>query len=155
MSRLIAAIAAAAVLLAGAPALAQSSGPKGAANPEEAAVRATLDHYLAGHATGDPAEFRQAFAPESKLFWIRDGKLMQRTSEDYIAGATGKPAADEAQRKRWIESVDITGTAATAKVVLDYPTVVFTDYMSLLKTPEGWKIINKTFDAAPKPKPKP
>ena len=147
MSRLIAAIAVGAALLAGAPALAQT------ANPEEAAVRATLDHYLAGHATGDPAEFRQAFAPESKLFWIRDGKLMQRTSDDYIAGATGKPAPDEAQRKRWIESVDITGSAATAKVVLDYPTVVLTDYMSLLKMPEGWKIINKIFDAAPKPKP--
>jgi len=147
MSRSIGALALGAVLLAAAPALAQ------AAHPEETAVRAALDHYLAGHATGDPAEFRQAFHDESKLFWIRDGKLMQRTDDEYIAGATGKPAADEALRKRWIESVDVTGTAATAKVVLDYPTVVFTDYMSLLKTPEGWKIVNKTFDAAPKPKP--
>jgi len=147
MSRSIGALALGAVLLMGGPALAH------AAHPEEAAVRAALDHYLAGHATGDPAEFRQAFHDESKLFWIRDGKLMQRTDDEYIAGATGKPAADEALRKRWIESVDVTGTAATAKVVLDYPTVVFTDYMSLLKTPEGWKIVNKTFDAAPKPKP--
>jgi hypothetical protein len=148
MSRTIAAIAAGAVLLAGAPALAQATP----ANPEEAAVRATLDHYLAGHATGDPAEYRQAFDDEAKLFWIRDGKLMQRTDDDYIAGATGKPAPDEARRRRWIESVNITGTAATAKVVLDYPTVVMTDYMSLLKTPQGWKIVNKIFDVAPKPK---
>jgi hypothetical protein len=149
MSRTIAAIAAGAALLAGAPALAQVTP----ANPEEAAIRVTLDHYLAGHATGDPAEYRQAFDDEAKLFWIRDGKLMQRTDDDYIAGATGKPAPDEAQRRRWIESVNITCTAATAKVVLDYPTVVMTDYMSLLKTPQGWKIVNKIFDVAPKPKP--
>lgn len=149
MSKMIAAIAAGAALLAGGPALAQAAP----ANPEEAAVRAALDHYLAGHATGDPAEYRQAFDDEAKLFWIRDGKLMQRTDDEYIAGATGKPAPDEAQRRRWIESVNVTGTAATAKVVLDYPTVVMTDYMSLLKTPQGWKIVNKIFDVAPKPKP--
>lgn len=145
MYRPIATIVAGLTLLGAAPALAQ-------ANPEEAAVRATLEHYLAGHATGRPEEFRQAFHDESKLFWMRDGKLMQRTDDEYIAGASGKPAEDEALRRRRIESIDITGTAAVAKVVLDYPGAVLTDYMSLLKTPDGWKIINKIFDVAPKPK---
>jgi putative lumazine-binding protein len=31
---------------------------------EEAAVRAAAEHYLRGHATGDPGEFRKAFHPE-------------------------------------------------------------------------------------------
>ncbi|MGH9904872.1 MAG: PQQ-binding-like beta-propeller repeat protein [Pyrinomonadaceae bacterium] len=67
-----------------------------------------------------------------------------------IARAAGKPAADEAQRKRAIESIDITGNAAIAKIVLDYPQVKFTDYMSLLKIDGEWKIINKTFYAETK-----
>lgn len=39
------------------------------------------------------------------------------------------------------------------KIVLDYPTVTFTDYMSLLKVGNEWKIVNKVFYAEPKPKP--
>jgi hypothetical protein len=121
-------------------------------NPEAAGVRVALDHYIAGHATGSGAEFREAFHDEAKLFWMRDGKFMQRTDDEYIAGASGKPPADEAQRKRSVEILDITGDVAVAKVVLDYPTVTFVDYMSLLKTESGWKIVNKTFNAQPKAK---
>jgi hypothetical protein len=112
---------------------------------EEAAVRAALEHYIQGHATGDGTHFSLVFHPESKLFWVRDGQLMQRTSADYIAGAPGKPAADEAQRKRRIVSVDVTGNAASAKIELDYPNAKLTDYMSLLKVGNEWKIVNKIF----------
>ncbi len=120
------------------------------ASPEEAAVRAALEHYLQGHATGDGAHFRAVFHPESKLFWVRDGQLTQRTSADYIAGAPGKPAADEAQRRRRIVRVDVTGNAASAKIELDYPNAKLTDYMSLLKVGGEWKIVNKIFTSEPK-----
>lgn len=122
-----------------------------AQDPEELAVRQTLEYYLKGHATGQGEHFRKAFHPDSKLFAIRDGKYWQLTSEEYITRAAGKPAADEAQRKRRIESIEITGNAAIAKIVLDYPQVKFTDYMSLLKIDGEWKIINKTFHAQAKP----
>jgi hypothetical protein len=117
---------------------------------EEAAVRAALEHYLQGHATGDGAHFSAVFHPESKLFWVRDGELMQRTSTAYISGAPGKPAADEAQRKRRIVSVDVTGSAAIGKIELDYPNAKLTDYMSLLKVGGEWKIVNKIFTSEPK-----
>ena len=59
----------------------------------------------------------------------------------------GKPAADEASgvRKRRIESVDVTGNAATGKIVLDYPDAYIVDYMSLVKSKGEWKIVNKIF----------
>ena len=122
-------------------------------NAEDAAARVPLENYLKGHATGEAEYFKKAFHPEAKLFWYRDGKLMTRTSAEYIAGAGGKPAPDEANRKRWIESVKITGNAGIAVIVLDYPTVKFVDYMSLLKIDGEWKIINKTFYSEPKTKP--
>jgi hypothetical protein len=121
-----------------------------AENAEEAGVRATIENYFRGHATGDGEYFKRAFHPDAKLFFIRDGKLTTRTSAEYIAGASGKAPADEAQRKRRIESVDITGNAAVVKVTLDYPGVRFTDYMSMLKIDGEWKIVNKTFYAEQK-----
>lgn len=112
---------------------------------EEAAVRAALQHYLLGHATGDGAHHQMVFHSDAKLFWMRDGALNTRTSADYIAGASGKPAEDEDQRHRAITMVDVTGDAAVAKIELDYPDALLTDYMSLLKVDGEWKIVNKIF----------
>lgn len=121
-----------------------------AQSAEEAAVRAALEHYFQGHATGQGEHFRKIFHADSKLYAIRDGKFWQMTSEQYITRAPGQAPADEVKRKRTIESVDITGNAAMAKIVLDYPQVKFTDYMSLLKVDGEWKIVNKTFHAEPR-----
>ena len=121
-----------------------------AEHAEEAAVRQAIEHYFRGHATGMGEHFQKVFHPEAKLFWVREGKFAQRTSAEYIAGASGKPPADEAQRKRKIESIDITGNAAIVKVTLDYPNAHFTDYMSMLKLDGEWKIVNKTFVSVPK-----
>lgn len=115
------------------------------AGAEEAAVRRAIEHYFQGHATGSGEEFRKVFHPDAKLFFIRDGKLTQVTSEEYIARAPGKPPADEAKRRRSVESIDVSGNAAVAKLLLDYPDAKITDYMSLLKVDGEWKIINKTF----------
>lgn len=122
---------------------------------EEAAVRAAIEHYFRGHATGDGENYKKVFHPDSRLFFIRDGKLTQLTSAEYISRAPGKPPEDEAQRKRHIESIDITGNAAIVKLVLDYPSAKLTDYMSLLKVDGEWKIVNKIFYAEPKPQPRP
>ena len=117
------------------------------------AVRVPLENYIKGHATGDGQYMRQAFHTEGNLIFIRDGKFTTRSFTDYISGFTGKPAADEAQRKRTIESVDVSGNAAVAKIILDYPTARLVDYMSLLKIDGEWKIVTKIFYAEPKAKP--
>jgi hypothetical protein len=122
------------------------AAPAFAQEKDEAGARAAVNHYLAGHATGSPDEFRAAFHPKAMLYWNRDDAFAERTSADYIAGATGKPAADEARRRRSIESLDVTGNAAMAKVVLDYPSVKFTDYLSLVKADGEWRIVNKIFN---------
>ena len=118
-----------------------------APSEDEAAVRAALQHYIQGHATGDPAHMRLAFHPAARLFWSSADTLATRTSDEYIARMPGKPAADEATgiRKRTIEIVDVTGNAAVGKIVLDYPDAHSVDYMALLKTNGEWKIINKIF----------
>ena len=117
---------------------------------ENDAVRVPLENYIKGHATGDGQYMRKAFHTEGNLIFIRDGGFMTRSFADYISGFSGKPAADEAKRKRNIESVDVSGNAAVAKIILDYPTTRFVDYMSLLKIDGEWKIVTKIFYAEPK-----
>ena len=120
---------------------------------DEALVRIPLENYLKAHATGDPEYARKTFHTDGNMIWIRDGKYTVETFDAFIKRAfTGKPAADEEQRKigRKIEAIDITGNAAVAKIVLDYPTVRFVDYMTLLKMNGEWKIINKSFYAEQK-----
>ena len=134
------------VAVASLPAAAQSAA-------DEAAVRAAVDAYLHAHATGSAERLRPVFHPVANLFFVRADTLAQRSGAAYLDGFDGTPAADEAQRKRSIEMIDITGNAAVAKVVLDYPQARFTDYMSLLKVDGEWKIVNKTFVAEPKAKP--
>lgn len=115
------------------------------------AVRIPLENYIKGHATGDGEFMRKAFHTEGNLIWIRDGKFTTRSFSDYIAGfREPRVAPDEAKRKRTIESIDIEGSAATAKIVLDYPNVRFVDYMSLLKIDGEWRIVSKVFYAEQK-----
>lgn len=117
---------------------------------EESAVRVPLENYIKGHATGDGEFMKKAFHTEGSLIFVRDGKYSTRSFAEYIAGFTGKPAADEKDRKRSIESIDVAGNAAVAKVILDYPNVRFVDYFTLLKINGEWKIVNKSFYAEPK-----
>ncbi|MGD9560712.1 MAG: nuclear transport factor 2 family protein [Pyrinomonadaceae bacterium] len=123
---------------------------------EKDAVRVPLENYIKAHATGDPEYARKAFHTEGNMTFVRDGKFMSETFDSFIKRAfTGKPAADEDKRKsgRRIESVVVAGDAAMAKIVLDYPTVKFVDYMTLLKINGEWKIVNKSFHAERKQAP--
>lgn len=117
----------------------------------DAAVRKPLELYIQGHATGNGDFWRQAFHPSARIEGIREGKLLSRTAAEFAAGASGKPAEDEAQRKRRIVSVDVSDDAAFAKIELDYPKVKFTDYFTLLKVDGEWRIMSKVYHGQPKP----
>ena len=120
---------------------------------EKDAVRVPLENYIKGHETGDAEYMKKAFHTEGNLIFVRDGKYTTRSFAEYIGGMSGKPAADEAKRKRAIESIDFAGNAAVARIILDYPTVKFVDYMTLLKINGEWKIVNKSFFAEPRQQP--
>ena len=117
---------------------------------ETAAARVPLENYLKGHATGEAEYMRKAFHTEGNMIYIRDGKYSTLSFAEYVGRMTGKPAADEAQRKRWIEKVEVVGNAGVGTIVLDYPSGKFVDYMTLLKIGDEWKIVNKSFHFEPK-----
>lgn len=124
-----------------------------ASEAEAVAARVPLESYISAHATGNPEYIRKAFFPDAKIMAFRDGKLLNLSVEEFASRFSGKPAADESQRKRRIDSLDITGNAGVARIVLDYPDATLVDYMSLLKVDGEWKIVNKVFNVEPKAKP--
>ena len=118
-------------------------------HPEEAAVRLPLELYMLGHAEDNADHMCAAFLPSARLESVREGPLTSWTLDFYCQRFRNQPAADEAQRRRTIDWLDITGTSAMAKVTLVHGAVTFTDYFVLLKTEQGWKIANKAFHAQP------
>lgn len=134
------------IALFAAPAAAQSAAAGGA---DEAAVRSALGHYLAAHATGQGEHIGMVFHPDAMLYWVADGQLNRRAGTEYQAGFRGTAPADEAERERWIEMVDVTGDVAVAKVILDYPGAKFTDYFALLRVDGEWRVMSKLFHRGP------
>jgi hypothetical protein len=116
-------------------------------DPDPIGVRTALEHYLRGHATGDPAYMRQAFLPTAHVEGMRDGSFTSWTLDEYCALFSGSPAADESTRQRHIDAIDVSGTAAYAKATLVHGAVKFTDYFVLLKVDGVWKIANKVYHA--------
>ena len=129
--------------------LALLAAPQATPASDDAGVRAALTHYIQGHATGDPSHMRKAFLPTAHIEGLRDGKFVTMTVDEYCSRFPGKPAADEATRRRTIDSVDITGSAAMARVTLAHGQATLRDYFVLLKVDGEWRIANKTFSAVP------
>jgi hypothetical protein len=117
---------------------------------EEAQARVPLENYLKGHATGDGSYMRKAFLPTAHIEGLREGKFSSWSVDDYASRFSGKPWPDEHLRKRWIEKVEVTGTAAMASIRFDNPNGHFTDYFVLLKVDGEWKIANKVYVFTPK-----
>ena len=80
------------------------------------------------------------------------GAMVTQTAEEWAKGFSGKPAADEAQRKRRYEILDVTQTAAVVKLSLDYPSWNGLDYLTLSKIEGQWMIVSKSWSGQVKPK---
>jgi Putative lumazine-binding len=114
---------------------------------DEAAIRQTVQYYFDGGKNRDSVALRKAFHPEARMLFAKDGKLVVVPIGEYITRATKdqpKPGQVDST-KRQVTSVDVTGDAAIARLRLERPDVVVTDYMSLLKVDGRWQIVNKIF----------
>ncbi|MFD5033702.1 nuclear transport factor 2 family protein [Streptomyces sp. NPDC058405] len=111
----------------------------------EDAVLEPLRAYIRGHATGDPAHFRDAFLPTAHIEGIRDGAFVSWRLDEYRTLFKGRPAPDEATRTRRIDAIDVHGTVATATMTLSHGADMFTDVFLLVRTDDGWRIANKAY----------
>ncbi len=130
--------------------------PSASAADRDEVIRVVTEAYVNGvHVKPDAAAMRRGFHPDFRMLVLTDGKMSAVTRDEWAARiekAAGNPNAPKFAVKYEIPQVDLTGTAATVKVELWRDGVhTFSDYLSLYKFPDGWKIVGKTFYAHPKP----
>ena len=107
------------------------------------AIKTVCNYYLDGGTNGDSILFSKAFSPGGQMQYMRNDTLVVVSLKDFMART--RHTLKKADRKTKIESVEVYGNAAVAKLTIEYPTFYFHDIMSLLKTKEGWKIVGKVF----------
>lgn len=103
------------------------------------------------------AAMRQGFHPSFKIHGVREGQLSPYPLDEWIAGIEKRKAEAGWRPQTWehrIPLVDVTGDAAVAKIELfrvegGEKKHVFTDYLSLLKLADGWKITDKVYHRHP------
>jgi aldose sugar dehydrogenase len=111
-------------------------------------IETVLQLYLDGWATGDTTKLGKAMHHSCQLKNYRDGKFILIPRSDYVSRfrLRERPAGLETR----IVYVDITDDLiAGAKVEISTVTDKFTDYFNLMKTTEGWFIVDKVATRKP------
>lgn len=106
-------------------------------------IETVCNYYLDGGTNGDSVLFSKAFAPDGQMRYMRNDTLFNVSLKDFMART--RNTGIKQNRTTKIESIQVFGTAATAKLTIEYPSFYFHDIMGLLKTKEGWKIVSKIF----------
>jgi hypothetical protein len=125
-----------------------------APSPEQLAVeKVVMDSYVDGiHNFRRVEAVKAGFHPGFEMLYLREGKLEKLPIYNWTAALEERnrkeplpPDAKPTTTARFA-SVDVTGTAAVCKVELTRDgKLVFTDYLSLYKFEDGWKIVGKVF----------
>lgn len=125
-----------------------------AQNADRAAVDKVMQTFLHAYINADNTLAKEVFRADGVMIGYAEARgsaLQMRTGEQFAEGFNGKPAANEAQRKRRYEIVDMATNLAAVRVTLDYPGWDGVDYVVLLKTDGQWKIMSKSWTGQVKP----
>jgi Putative lumazine-binding len=106
-------------------------------------IETVCTYYLGGGTNGDSILFSKAFHPAGQMLFMRNDTLQVVSLKDFMARI--RNTGQKANRSTKIESIQVFGDAAVAKLTIKTETAVLHDFMSLLKTKEGWKIVGKIF----------
>ena len=115
------------------------------------AIKAVIeDAYIQGvFIKKDPESMKKGFHPEFNMLILKDGQMTKVPFDQCIniveeSKKNSVPSKVEITHR--FSFIDVTGNSAVAKVeVYKGSTHVFTDYLSLYKFKEGWKIVAKIF----------
>jgi len=107
------------------------------------AIRKVIGFYADGGTAGDSNTVAKAFHPSATMKFVRENHLVDEPIANFLANYI--PAGVVQPRSVKIDRIDIEGTAASAKLTIDYPTHQFIDYFNLLKIEGNWLVVSKTF----------
>lgn len=104
-------------------------------------IQKTLNLYIDGQATGDSAMIGRSFHDSWQLKYSAENKFNIITKSQYLVGYKKHAKPDNWSGR--IVFIDITNDVAIAKVEISTAKLLFTDYFHLIKTNQGWLIVDK------------
>jgi len=124
---------------------------------KEAIKKLVLTAYVDGlQNNGDLDATREGFYPGFDLLVFQNNMVSKFPIYNWITYAEldkekdPNPLAEEELTSCEFEFIDITGTAAVAKIHLSKGgKKIFTDYLSLYQFKDGWKIVSKIYYKIP------
>ena len=111
-------------------------------------IETALQTYLDGMYEGDADKLGRAFHEVAHLFGVTDGKLTDWSREYWLdlVRSRKSPQQQDLKRSDWVVQIDRSSpTTAFAKVLCQSPPRYFTDYLTLVKLADGWRIVSKTY----------
>lgn len=122
--------------------------PDGFSDGSIAEITEVLRLYFNGLYDGDPEAWGRVFHPNAHLY-ASDGTILADEPLAQVLeriGARQSPRSRGLRRHDKILSIHKAGpNTALATVNCAIPPRYFTDYLSLLRTAEGWRVISKTY----------
>jgi hypothetical protein len=114
---------------------------------ERAAIERTVLDYFEGWFGGDPVRMGRALHPELVKRSLENETLLTITAEEMIeATARGEGTKKSPGDLRLeIEVEDVLGELANVTV----RSAVYTEYLHLARTSDGWKIVNDVWQSTP------
>lgn len=113
---------------------------------EEVEIENTIQKYFKGYLSAEKNLIVEAFHSETRLLSIENNKLDKTEMHEWILNLDlRKMKGDQRIAKTEVLSIDITDSAAIAKVQLNFPKYQFTDFLSLLRIEDHWKIVGKIY----------
>ena len=123
-----------------------------AESDDVAAVKRVIEEaYVKGiHIDQNVDAIRKGFHPSFAMYAYKDGQVTTTSIEQWIAsieeGKKKNPDRPKVETKVDFVSVEVSGNAATARLEMYKDGKhVFTDFMSLYKLEDGWKIVAKIY----------
>ena len=114
---------------------------------EREAIASVVQMYIDGASRGDAAKLTEAFHEDARMFGSLGGHRYDVPISELIEMTTSQPLDSDGSFEARITSIEQVGDAARATVEEDgcWGGVSFTDYFTLVKIDDAWKITVKTF----------
>jgi hypothetical protein len=113
---------------------------------EEQAIRAVVHLYVDGMAFANEPALKKAFHQQATVIGNYQGAVEWLSRDEFIASIMAEePARPDTQPLMEIEMIEITGDAASVRVIDEFAGMRFSDYLSLLKIDGRWTIVNKLY----------
>ena len=112
------------------------------------AIEKVVWTYLDGLHEGDTGKLAKAFHEGSHLYSLHEGQVADMPRAAWFDLVNSRPSAKSRGLKRTdrIVSIDLSGPeTAIVKLECSIHPRYFTDYLSLLKLKDGWRVVSKTF----------